>query len=114
MFETNARGVIGLERLMLEASGFDFRTRHPQKTLMKLGRHYGHPQGSKVSNLAYRISIDLYRTFSPIKQSSSTMAYSCLELAGRLLDQRIEPVEVGVHYAHWNTNRTDVMGMFLW
>ncbi|OGE51334.1 hypothetical protein PENARI_c013G07814 [Penicillium arizonense] len=109
MFETNARGVIGLERLMLEASGFDFRTRHPQKTLMKLGRHYGHPQGSEVSNLAYRISIDLYRTFSPIKQSSSTMAYSSLELAGRLLDQRIEPVEVGLDYAHWNTNRTDVM-----
>ncbi|KAJ5794391.1 Glutathione S-transferase/chloride channel C-terminal [Penicillium paradoxum] len=109
MFEASARGIIGLERLMLEASGFDFRTRHPQKTLMKLGRHYGLPQNSEVSNLAYRISSDLYRTFSPIKQNSSTMAFSCLELAGRLLDQRIEQVESGVDYAQWNTGRAEIM-----
>lgn len=111
MFEANARGIIGLERLMLEASGFDFRTRHPQKTLMKIGRHYGLPQNSEVSNLAYRISSDLYRTFAPIKQNSSTMAFSCLELAGRLLDQRIHQVESGLDYAKWNTSRAEIMGM---
>lgn len=110
MFESNARGIIGLERLMLEASGFDFRTRHPHKTLMKLGRHYGLPQNSEVSNLAYRISSDLYRTFAPIKQNSSTMAFSCLELAGRLLDQRVEQVESGLDYAQWSTSRAEIMG----
>ncbi|KAJ5576397.1 hypothetical protein N7535_003323 [Penicillium sp. DV-2018c] len=109
IFEANARGIIGLERLMLEASGFDFRTRHPQKTLMKLGRHYGLLQSSEVSSLAYRISTDLYRTFAPIKQSSSTMAFSCLELAGRLLDQRVEQIESGADYAQWNTSRAEVM-----
>ncbi|KAJ5513030.1 Glutathione S-transferase/chloride channel C-terminal [Penicillium fimorum] len=109
MFESHARGIIGLERLMLEASGFDFRTRHPQKTLMKLGRHYGLLKNSEVSNLAYRISSDLYRTFAPIKQNSSTMAFSCLELAGRLLDQRVEQVESGVDYAQWSTNRAEIM-----
>ncbi|KAJ5145561.1 uncharacterized protein N7515_000125 [Penicillium bovifimosum] len=108
IFEANARGIIGLERLMLEASGFDFRTRHPQKTLMKLGRHYGLLQSSEVSSLAYRISTDLYRTFAPIKQSSSTMAFSCLELAGRLLDQRVEQIESGADYAQWNTSRAEV------
>lgn len=110
MFESHARGIIGLERLMLEASGFDFRTRHPHKTLMKLGRHYGLLQNSEVSNLAYRISSDLYRTFAPIKQNSSTMAFSCLELAGRLLDQRVEQVESGLDYAQWSTSRAEIMG----
>jgi CTD kinase subunit beta len=112
MFESNARGIIGLERLMLEASGFDFRTRHPHKTLMKLGRHYGLLQNSEVSNLAYRISTDLYRTFAPIKQNSSTMAFSCLELAGRLLDQRVEQVESGLDYGQWSTSRAEIMGKY--
>ncbi|KAJ5619635.1 hypothetical protein N7510_003619 [Penicillium lagena] len=108
-FETNARGIIGLERLMLEASGFDFRTRHPQKTLMKLTRKSGLTHDSEVSRLAYRISLDLYRTFAPVKQASSAMAFACLELAGRLLDQRIEAVESGAEYDQWNTNREEVM-----
>jgi CTD kinase subunit beta len=112
MFESNARGIIGLERLMLEASGFDFRTRHPHKTLMKLGRHYGLLQNSEISNLAYRISTDLYRTFAPIKQNSSTMAFSCLELAGRLLDQRVEQVESGLDYGQWSTSRAEIMGKY--
>lgn len=96
---------------MLEASGFDFRTRHPQKTLIKLARHYGLTKESEVSTLAYRISLDLYRTFAPIKQTTSTMAFSCLELAGRLLDQRIEEVESRVDYAQWETTREEVIGL---
>ncbi|KAJ5216383.1 cyclin-like protein [Penicillium cinerascens] len=109
VFETNARGIIGLERLMLEASGFDFRTRHPQKTLAKLAQHYKLSKESEVSDLAYLISLDLYRTFAPIKQTTSTMAFSCLELAGRLMDQRIDAVESGRDYAHWDTSRPEVM-----
>ncbi|BDD58045.1 RNA polymerase II C-terminal domain kinase beta subunit [Monascus purpureus] len=108
-FESHSRGIIGLERLMLEASGFDFRTRHPQKVLIKLAKLYGLTKDSQVSNLAYRISLDLYRTFAPIKQTSSTMAFSCLELAGRLLDQRLEDVESGKDYEKWRTSRQDVM-----
>ncbi|KAJ5693241.1 hypothetical protein N7462_002664 [Penicillium macrosclerotiorum] len=109
LFETNARGIIGLERLMLESSGFDFRTHHPQKILAKLVHHYNLPKLSEVSDLAYRISLDLYRTFAPVKQTSSTTAFSCLELAGRLLDQRLHPLESGTDYAQWNTSRQSVM-----
>ncbi|KAE8150760.1 cyclin-like protein [Aspergillus avenaceus] len=109
VFEVHARGIIGLERLMLEASGFDFRTRHPQKILVKLARHYGLTSQSRVSSVAYRIAQDLYRTFAPIKQTTSTMAFSCLELAGRLLEQRLEPVELGVDYEQWKTSREEVM-----
>lgn len=113
MFESQARGIIGLERLMLEASGFDFRTRHPQKILIKLARHYGLTQQSEVSRVAYQISQDLYRTFAPVKQTKSTMAFSCLELAGRLLDQRVEAVESGKDYKQWKTSREEIMGEHL-
>lgn len=95
---------------MLEASGFDFRTRHPQKVLIKLAKLYGLSKTSEASSLAYRISMDLYRTFAPLKQTTSTMAFSCLELAGRLLDQRIEDVETGKDYERWKTSREEVMG----
>lgn len=98
---------------MLEASGFDFRTRHPQKVLIKLAKHYGLTKDSEVSNVAYRISLDLYRTFAPIKQTTSTMAFSCLELAGRLLDRRLEDVESGKDYEQWRTSREEVMGKYL-
>lgn len=111
VFEVHARGIIGLERLMLEASGFDFRTRHPQKPLIKLAKHYGLTQQSEISRTAYRISQDLYRTFAPIKQTTSTMAFACLELAGRLLDQRMEAVESGADYEQWKSSREEVMGM---
>lgn len=96
---------------MLEASGFDFRTRHPQKTLIKLARKYEQGQCSEVSNVAYRIAQDLYRTFAPVKQTTSTMAFASLELAGRLLDQRIEAVDLGLDYSAWRTSREEVMGM---
>lgn len=110
VFEAHAKGIIGLERLMLEASGFDFRTRHPQKVLIKLTRYYGLTPRSEVADTAYRISQDMYRTFAPIKQTTSTMAFSCLELAGRLLDQRVESAESGDDYERWRTSREEVMG----
>lgn len=112
-FEMNSRGIIGLERLMLESSGFDFRTRHPHKTLIKLSQFYRLSKDSGVSDLAYRISLDLYRTFAPIKQTTPAIAFACLELATRLLDQRIEEMEAGVQYEQWGTNRKEVMGKFL-
>ncbi|KAJ6127396.1 cyclin [Penicillium sp. IBT 18751x] len=109
VFETNARGIIGLERLMLESSGFDFRTRHPQKTLIKLAQSYGLSKETEMTDLSYRISLDLYRTFAPVKQTTATMAFSCLELAGRLLDKRLDAVESGRDYDQWNTSRPEVM-----
>ncbi|KAJ5272801.1 hypothetical protein N7478_007926 [Penicillium angulare] len=107
LFETNARGIIGLERLMLESSGFDFRTRHPHKTLFKLARRHKLP--TEGLHLAYRISLDLYRTYAPLKQGTPTLAFACLELSGRLLDQRIEALESEEGYTEWNTSREEVL-----
>lgn len=99
---------------MLEASGFDFRTHHPQETLAKLIKfHYQIPTDSQISNLAYLISIDLYRTFAPLKQTPMTLAFSCLELAFRLLDQHLEHLESGADYEKFCTSREQVMGMIV-
>ncbi|KAJ9364422.1 hypothetical protein DTO280E4_1668 [Paecilomyces variotii] len=113
LFEVHARGIIGLERLMLEANGFDFRSRHPQNRLVKLAKSYGVQKDSEVASISYRISIDLYRTFAPIKQTTTTMAFASLELAGRLLDDRLEDVESGRDYEKWKTSREEVMETLL-
>lgn len=94
---------------MLEASGFDFRNRHPQKLLLKLTKHYGFARDSEVTKVAYCMSLDLYRTFAPLKQTSATMSFTCLELAQRLLDDKSE-VEFAKDWRQWKTSRVEVMG----
>ena len=95
---------------MLEASSFDFRNRHPQQLLVKLAKYYGLDKGSSLVRTAYGISLDLYRTFAPLKQSTPTLAFACLELAGRLLNERIADVDEGRNYEGWGINRGMVMG----
>lgn len=107
-FENSSRALIGLERLMLEASGFDFRTRHPQKKMFKMTKLF------HVSNdlmlLAYKILLDTYRTYIPLKQTTSTIAFASLELAGRLMNQRSDEMESKTEYARWYTSREEIMG----
>lgn len=114
IFESPAKTIIGLERLMLESSGFDFRNRHPQKVLLKLARLYNVGRES-IGKTAYYISLDLYRTFAPLKQSSSTMAFASFELAIRVHDE--DPLTFfgtdGPEYEVWGTSRAEVMGTLL-
>ena len=106
-----SRNVVGLERLMLESSGFDFRTRHPQKVLMKLVKSC-HLERETVGLTAYKISLDLYRTFAPLKQTSQTMAVACLELAARIskLDIMAISKEADFNHRRWATSRAEIMG----
>ncbi|RKF63758.1 CTD kinase subunit beta [Erysiphe neolycopersici] len=86
IFEGHSKIVIGLERLMLEASGFDFRVRYPQKHLVKVTKELG--LDKSVYLTAYNIMIDLYRTLAPLKQTSATMSFACLELAVLIMDEK--------------------------
>ncbi|KIX05315.1 uncharacterized protein Z518_06187 [Rhinocladiella mackenziei CBS 650.93] len=113
IFEHQSRTVIGLERLMLEASGFDFRNRHPQELMIKLAKFYGFEKTAPVVKTAYIMTLDLYRTFAPLKQQTATLAFSCLELAGRLLDQEHEDIWQGKDYAKWKIDRRMVMETLL-
>ena len=96
---------------MLEASGFDFRNRYPQKLLLKLARHYAVAQET-VGKTAYNMSLDLYRTFAPLKQTAATMAVSCVELAGRVWDQNVKELEAQNGYTDFRITRAEVMGQY--
>ena len=95
---------------MLEASGFDFRNRYPQNLVLKIAKHY-HVDRDTVGRTAYNISLDLYRTFAPLKQTTATMAVACVELSGRICDQPIPELEKGMTYERWTISRPEVMGM---
>ena len=112
MFKEPSKTVIGTERQMLEASGFDFRNRYPQKLLLKLMKYYNVDRET-VGKTAYNMSLDLYRTFAPLKQTTATMAIACLELSGRILEQHIDELETGTSYKKWKVTRPEIMGMSL-
>lgn len=96
---------------MLEASGFDFRSRQPQKHVIKLAKLHNVDKDS-VGKKAWNVSLDLYRTFAPLKQTTYTMAMASLELAMRLCDKDTEGVEsdLVVSPGKWCSTREEVMG----
>ena len=94
---------------MLEASGFDFRNRSPQNLLVKLAKHYNVDRET-VGKTAYNMSLDLYRTFGPLKQTTPTMAIACVELSARVHDWALEEFQDGQTYKKWRTTRPQVMG----
>lgn len=96
---------------MLEAAGFDFRNRYPQKLLVKLVKACALDRET-AGKTAYDISLDLYRTFAPLKQSTATMAIACVELAARLCGADLQTVREseGIDYRKWSTTRAEVMG----
>lgn len=110
LFENHSKTIIGLERLMLEASGFDFRNRYPQNLVLKMAKHYQVDRDT-VGKTSYNISLDLYRTFAPLKQTTATMAIACVELSGRICEQPISDLEAGKGYKRWRISRPEVMGM---
>ncbi|PHH76218.1 hypothetical protein CDD80_1704 [Ophiocordyceps camponoti-rufipedis] len=95
IFESPGKVIIGLERLILETIGFDFRTRYPQKLLVKLVRSI---IGSSASlkaffATAYAMCMDMYKTFVPIKRTTLIMVMAVIELTARLRHQHVESVE---------------------
>ncbi|KAL8727320.1 MAG: hypothetical protein Q9181_005752 [Wetmoreana brouardii] len=112
IFENHAKIIIGVERLMLEASGFDFRNRYPQRLLLKIAKVYSVDKAT-AGKTAYNMSLDLYRTFAPLKQTTPTMAIACIELAGRVLDSPITELEAGKDYGRWKTTRQEIMETLL-
>lgn len=109
MFEGPSKIVIGLERLMLEASSFDFRARYPQKHLIKLAKNGGIHRD--VAEVAYQVMLDLYRTFAPLKQSCSTMSFACIELATLICEK--QKGWKGPSYKKWWTTRAEIVETML-
>ncbi|CAK1361454.1 unnamed protein product [Cercospora beticola] len=121
MFEAQSRMVIGMERLILESGGFDFRSRAPHHTLVKIGKSLPQsPDLREVSQLAWTVLTDLHRTFAPLKQTSSTLALASLELAAHFTAAKSEDHTCLVRDSlqnldlrKWHTTREEVMETLL-
>ncbi|OHE97298.1 C-type cyclin [Colletotrichum orchidophilum] len=108
MFEQPSKIIIGLERLVLETVGFDFRCRYPQSALLKATRKILGTQSKDVFATAMEMSVDLYKTFAPVKQTTYALALGLLELSARLLGRGINAFEK-VNYADFHTTRQNVV-----
>lgn len=95
MFEQPGKIIIGLERLILETIGFDFRTRYPQKLLVKIIRHiFGNTKEGKAFVVtAYAMCLDMFKTFVPIKRTTFSMAMAVVELTARITDAHLDKVQ---------------------
>ncbi|KAJ4385746.1 RNA polymerase II C-terminal domain kinase beta subunit [Gnomoniopsis smithogilvyi] len=112
-FDSPHKIIIGLERHILETIGFDFRARYPQKILVKTVRRlYNSTDGRDVIPMAYDMSIDMYRTFSPIKASSFTMVLAVIELTALLNDRDVERIR-SLDLDRYHTTRHSVVEVML-
>ncbi|KAM0321827.1 hypothetical protein ACHAQA_009924 [Verticillium albo-atrum] len=113
MFEQPSKIVIGLERLILETIGFDFRSRYAQKYFVKAIKTILGPQATKsFFATTYDMGIDLHKTFAPIKQTTWTMALAVVELTALITGAHANEVRQ-VHPADWHTTRADVVETML-
>lgn len=123
IFEAPSRMVIGLERLVLESSGFDFRSPHSQShpLIVKICRGIDAEGKEKVGRIAWTILTDLYRTFAPLKQTSATLAIASTELAARLHDSasatdassKLLQALTAIDLTFWSVSREEVMETLL-
>lgn len=113
VFESPHKIIIGLERHILETIGFDFRARFPQKILIKMVRRLFKPDDARnFVPMAYDMSIDMYKTFSPIKASSFTMVLTIIELTALLNDRDVERIRA-LDLEQYHTNRLSVLEVML-
>ncbi|KAK5138462.1 hypothetical protein LTR08_000048 [Meristemomyces frigidus] len=119
VFEAPSKVVIGIERLVLEASGFDFRTKEVHKRLLKIQKSLPESSAKKpVGALAWTVLIDLHRTFAPIKHTTATQAFACLEMAAHLHvatggDAAVIDHVKAIDIKKWSVTRAHVMETLL-
>ncbi|KAG9241906.1 cyclin-like protein [Calycina marina] len=114
-FNSPSAIVLGLERLMLESSKFDFRNRTPHRSLLKLAKYLALP--GPTTKLALAILNDSYKTWAPMKQTCTAMAFACLELACHLLNRDLEQIhgseDIANKYEELGCLREEVMETLL-
>lgn len=114
IFEKPSGIIIGLERHILETIGFDFRVRYPQKLLVKAVRQFVDAKEAKdFYSLAYDMSIDVYKTFAPIKQSTFTLVVAILELTSLLTKIGHDRIKKAAKDPQWHTERVAVVETML-
>jgi len=102
--DETVKRIIGIERVILESSSFDFRYRHAQPFLIKFAKKFGCSKA--LTQLAWDISVDVYKTLSPLKATPHVLALASLDLAMRLEDQRVE-----IEYEKFEASREVVLSV---
>ncbi|KAI4602347.1 RNA polymerase II C-terminal domain kinase beta subunit [Pestalotiopsis sp. 9143b] len=94
VFEKPAVVTQTLERLTLEAIGFDFRCRYPQSYVIKLLKlALSHQEARNLYSVALDMSIDMYKTYMPLKITNFGMAYALVELSSRLTGEHADKLK---------------------
>ncbi|KAL2262718.1 hypothetical protein VTK26DRAFT_307 [Humicola hyalothermophila] len=119
-FESMSRFTVGLERHILETIGFDFRVQYPQKLLVKMVRRMfpredssNEEEGRKFLRVAYDMSIDLYKTFAPVKQTTFTLVLAVLELTALLMGTATDRTKCFKATGEWHTERACILETIL-
>lgn len=90
----------------MEAINFDFRVRYPQKILAKIIKKV---LGNQVNapaffHIAFNMSIDMYKTYAPLKHSSFTCAFVLAQLTALILGQFIDEFQA-LDPLDWHTDK---------
>ncbi|RPA82884.1 hypothetical protein BJ508DRAFT_305184 [Ascobolus immersus RN42] len=108
VFDAPSNRMLGLERLLLEASGFDFRARHPIPYVIKFARVLG--VGKEDAHLAWEMLFDVYRTRAVLKVAPQGVALAVLILARKMEGKEV-PVEWGGDVSRFETSWREVAGI---
>ncbi|KAI0387891.1 cyclin-like protein [Hypomontagnella monticulosa] len=92
IFDQPSKVIIGIERYMVESINFDFRVRYPQKILAKIVKKVVGPDAdlSTFFPTAIKVSVDMYKTYAPLKHNSFTCALAIAQLTAMITGQFVE------------------------
>jgi len=120
VFEEPVKRLVGVERLMLEAVGFNFRTLHPHQTVFRMLKELqlDYSEEMLASATALKVVKDIFRTFAGNKQTHTTIAIATLELSLRVHGLELDRFNDYVYGGEaadtkWATSRAEIMGKHL-
>lgn len=113
VLEDQRRRILGLERMILETQSFDFRHRHPQPFIIKFARSLRLTE--RQTKQAWSISVDSYRTWTPLKLPPHATALACLMLATKIdrCELEVDPARFEVDQAHLDVALEDLLDLYL-
>ncbi|KAI0398567.1 cyclin-like protein [Xylariaceae sp. FL0594] len=105
MFDAGSKMLISLERHAIESARFDFQVRNPMKMLAKIIKAVigSGPDASDFFVEAYKVGIDMYRTFAPLKHTTFTCAFTIALLTAMITD-KFRDVFIRLKPEHYYTN----------
>ncbi|KAL7627775.1 RNA polymerase II C-terminal domain kinase beta subunit [Parahypoxylon ruwenzoriense] len=114
IFDQPYKMIIGLERYIIEAINFDFRIRYPQKILAKIVKKVvgSSTDVSDFFSTAFKMSIDMYKTYAPLKHTSFTCALVLAQLTALITGQFVDEFR-SLNPLDWHTDKQCVAEVML-